>query len=306
MGDRLTFTESLVLGYGFNQWRLQPADGTPEGVFAPTNTRPAGPAPVGGDVQVAAFNVLNYFLTFTGPDARGARSAEQFEQQAGKIVPAIEALGAEIVTLMEIEDTDSTGYSPGNADAALADLVRRLDAAAGYEKWAFVPLPKELYGADRDVIRNAIIYQPGVVQPVGGPIGLVDESVWFNAREPIAQTFSQDGDALTVVANHFKSKSPGAPTGDNVDSGDGQGQWNGDRVRQAESLAAFADRLRRRSRDPDVLLLGDFNAYTQEDPIEKLRDAGFVDLGELLDPGRYSYVFDDHSGSLDHALASRR
>ena len=32
---------------------------------------------------------------------------------------------------MEIEDTDSTGYTPGNADAALADLVRRLNAAAG-------------------------------------------------------------------------------------------------------------------------------------------------------------------------------
>ena len=38
-------------------------------------------------------------------------------------MPAIEALGADIVTLMEIEDTDSTGYTPGNADAALADLV---------------------------------------------------------------------------------------------------------------------------------------------------------------------------------------
>ncbi len=305
VGDRLTFTEPLVLGYGFDQWRLQPADGTPEGVFASTNTRPAAPAPVGGDVQVAAFNVLNYFLTFTGPNARGAANAEQFERQTGKIVPAIEALGAETVTLMEIEDTDSTGYSPGNADAALADLVRRLNTAAGYEKWAFVPLPDALYGVDRDVIRNAIIYQPGVVQPVGRPVGLVDESVWDNAREPIAQTFSQDGDAFTVVANHFKSKSPGAPTGDNVDTGDGQGQWNGDRVRQAGSLAEFADRLRRRSGDPDVLLLGDFNAYTQEAPIERLRDAGFVDLGEILDSGRYSYVFDDQSGSLDHALASR-
>ena len=255
-------------------------------------------------MQMAAFNVLNYFLTFTGPDARGAGSAAEFERQAGKIVPAIEALGAEVVTLMEIEDTDSTGYTPGNADAALADLVRRLNNAAGYRKWTFVPLPRELYAVDRDVIRSAIIYQPGVVRPVGAPVGLVDEAVWANAREPIAQTFTKDGDAVTVVANHFKSKSVGAPTGDNVDAGDGQGAWNGDRVRQARSLAAFADRLRRQARDPDVLLLGDFNAYTQEDPIEALRKVGFVDLGERLDPGRYSYVFDDQSGSLDHALAT--
>jgi len=304
VGDTVKFTAPTVLGYGFGDWRLQPADGTAEGTFAPANTRPSAPAPVGGDLQVAAFNVLNYFLTFTGPDARGARSQAGLEAQAGKIVPAIETLGAEVVTLMEIEDTASTGYGDGSPDQALADLVRRLNAAAGYDKWDYVPLPEELLAVDRDVIRNAIIYQRGVVQPVGDPVGLVDESVWFNAREPIAQTFSKDGDRFTVVANHLKSKSPGAATGDNVDAGDGQGQWNGDRVRQARSVAAFADRLRTSSGDEDVLLMGDINAYTQEDPIQTLRDAGYTDLGELLDPGRYSYVFDGASGSLDHALAS--
>ena len=48
--------------------------------------------------------------------------------------------------------------------------------------------------------------------------------------------------------------------------------------------------------------MGDFNAYTQEDPVEVLRGAGFVDLGSTFDAGRYSYVFDELSGSLDHAL----
>ncbi len=305
VGDTLTFTAPTVLGYGFGAWRLQPADGTAAGTFAPTNTRTPGPAEVGGDLQVAAFNVLNYFLTFSGPDARGARSQAQLDLQAGKIVPAIEALGAEVVTLMEIEDTASTGYSDGSPDQALADLVRRLNTAAGYDKWSYVPLPPELLAVDRDVIRNAIIYQNDVVQPVGDPVGLVDESVWFNAREPIAQTFSKDGDRFTVIANHFKSKSPGTPTGDNVDAGDGQGAWNGDRQRQAASLATFVGKLvRDRTADPDVLLMGDFNAYTREDPIEVLRNAGFTDLGERLDPGRYSYVFGGASGSLDHALAS--
>lgn len=304
VGDELAFTGEVVLGYGFSQWRLQPADGTAAGVFEPQNTRPAAPEEVGGDVQIGAFNVLNYFITLTGPDARGARTPEQFEKQAEKIVPAIEALGAEIVTLMEIEDTDSTGATPGDADQALADLVQRLNSEVGFDKWSYVPLPEELYAVDRDVIRNGIIYQHGVVQPVGDSTGLVDESVWYNAREPIAQTFSIDGDRFTVVANHFKSKSPGQPTGDNVDSGDGQGAWNGDRVRQAESLAEFAAALRQQSGDDDVLLLGDFNAYSQEDPIEVLRGEGFIDLGETFDEGRYSYVFDEMSGSLDHALAT--
>ncbi len=306
VGDTVTFTEPVVLGYAFESWRLQPADGSADGVFAPRNSRPAAPDEVGGDVRIGAFNVLNYFLTLSGPDARGATSAAEFEQQAGKIVPAINALGADVVTLMEIEDTDSTGRSPGDADAALADLVGRLDADAGSDTWAYVPLPDELYAVDRDVIRNAIIYKHGVVQPVGDPVGLVDESVWDNAREPQAQTFSKDGDVFTVVANHFKSKSPGTPpppAGDpNADSGDGQGAFNADRVAQAGSLARFITGLRQV--DPDVISLGDYNAYTQEDPIVALRGAGLTDLGERFDPGRYSYVFDAASGSLDHALGT--
>ncbi len=312
VGDRLRFTERLVLGYGFSQWRLQPADGTAEGVFASRNTRPRRPDRVGGDIQVAAFNVLNYFVTLGGA-GRGADTPEAFRKQARKIVAAIRSLRAEVVTLMEIEDTDATGHTPGNADVAVADLVRRLNRAAGARVWRYVPLPAGLYAVDRDVIRNAIIYRRAAVRPVGDPVGLVDEAVWSNAREPIAQTFrgrpvKRRGDAFTVVANHFKSKSrpdvvpPENP--DNDDSGDGQGYFNGDRVRQAVSLAAFTDRLRSATGDHDVLLLGDFNAYSQEDPIDNLRAAGFTDLGELLDPGRYSYVFQAASGSLDHALAT--
>jgi uncharacterized protein len=309
VGDELTFTAPVVLGYGFGQWRLQPADGTPEGTFSPQNTRPPAPEGVGGDVTVASFTVLNYFLTFADPPGRGADDAAELERQADKIVAAIGALDADVIALQEIEDTAATGYDP-SPDRAVADLVRRLDAAAGEDRWAYSPLPAELLAVDRDAIRNAIVYRADVVAPAGPPVGLVDEAVWGNAREPLAATFAKDGDRFTVVANHFKSKSrgptsgPDAPTGDNLDAGDGQGFWNGDRVRQARSLAEFADRLRAQTGDEDVLLLGDLNAYTREDPVELLRGAGFTDLGSRFDAGRYSYVFDDMSGSLDHALAT--
>jgi uncharacterized protein len=307
VGDELDFTSPLVLGFGFGNWRFQPADGTPEGTFAPQNTRLEAPDPVGGDVQIGAFNVLNYFLTLAADGGRGAETPEEFEKQAAKIVTAIETLGAEVVTLMEIEDTNSTGYGDGTPDQAVADLVSRLNAAAGVDTWAYVTLPDELLAVDRDVIRNAIIYQQGVVAPVGEPVGLVDETVWFNAREPIAQTFVKDGDRFTVIANHFKSKSDSVPPqsgNDNEDIGDGQGAFNGDRIRQADSLASFAEELRFSSGDDDVLIMGDINAYTEEDPIQLLRDSGFTDLGSLLDEGRYSFVFNALSGSLDHAMSS--
>ena len=110
-----------------------------------------------------------------------------------------------------------------------------------------------------------------------------------------------------MIANHFKSKNNSAPAqmgNDNEDIGDGQGAFNGDRIRQAVSLAAFADDLRASTGDGDVLIMGDLNAYTEEDPIQLLRDEGFTDLGSMLDPGRYSFVFDALSGSLDHAMST--
>ncbi|SFF31655.1 ExeM/NucH family extracellular endonuclease [Blastococcus tunisiensis] len=305
VGDELDLTEPLVLGYGFDLWRLFPADGTAEGVFAPQNTRPESPDEVGGDVQVGAFNVLNYFLTFgDSSTARGAANAAEFEEQAAKIVTAINEMDADVLALMEIEDTASTGYGDGTPDQAVADLVRRLNEAAGTEKWAFAAFPEELLAVDRDVIRNAIIYQPTAVTPVGDPVGRVDEENFDNAREPIAQTFEAAGDRFTVIANHLKSKGGSGAGGDNVDTGDGQGAYNADRTRQARSLAAFVEELRAGTGDDDVMVLGDLNAYSQEDPIEVLRAAGLTDLGTQFDEGRYSYVFDDKSGSLDHAMAT--
>jgi predicted extracellular nuclease len=44
-----------------------------------------------------------------------------------------------------------------------------------------------------------------------------------------------------VIVNHFKSKSCSGASGDNADARDGQSCYNGDRVRQAQALAIFAD-----------------------------------------------------------------
>ena len=67
---------------------------------------------------------------------------------------------------------------------------------------------------------------------------MIDETVWGIAREPIAQTFTVRQAVVTVVANHFKSKSGTDPT-----PADGQGAFNAERVAQAQSLLTFAATL---------------------------------------------------------------
>ncbi|MFJ6197372.1 ExeM/NucH family extracellular endonuclease [Micromonospora sp. NPDC092111] len=304
VGDSVEAFGPAVLSYGFSEWRLQPtapvsADTTVgRTTFKATNPRTAGPVNVGGDVRVASFNVLNYFVHFGG-DARGAADEAGLAKQEAKIVAAISALGADVVALEEIEN--SVRFDANDPQQALKRLVNALNAKDGAGTWDYVRTPAELPGpAQQDFITTAIIFKPAKVQPKGPGRSVNDESVWSNAREPIAQAFTAGKISFVVVANHLKSKS-GVGTGDNADTGDGQGNWNGDRIRQAKALTAFVDQVKADSGTDDVLLLGDFNAYTQEDPMQVLYGKQYRDLN---DTGKATYVFGGESGSLDHALAS--
>ncbi len=308
VGDRFVPpAKPMVLGYGFDNWRLQPqlpltdaSDASYKPTFETLNPRPATAPEVGGDVQFGSFNVFNYFTTFGG-DARGASGPEQFAKQKAKIVAAINGLGADVVALEEIENSAVLGETP---DEALGDLVAGLNAAAGAGTWDYVPTPAAVNGADNDVITTAIIYKPSVATPVGESFADAD-AVWDIARKPVAQTFDIGQDrVVTVVANHLKSKSP--PSGNTApEPADGQGFFNAERVAQAQRLVAFVDGI---AADPakgaDVILLGDFNAYGQEDPIQQLTAAGFVDLVPTKAQGQYTYTFNGELGSLDHALVT--
>jgi len=284
-----------VLGFGFGSYRLQPT-ATPN--FVDSNPRTSAPEEVGGNVKVASFNVLNYFngdgLGGGFPTSRGANTLTEFERQSAKIVSAIAALDADVVGLIEIEnDGDGT-------ESAIAELVERLNTYLGAAVYDYIRDPAT--GVGTDEIKVAFLYKPGTVTPVGA--ALSDSDPIYN-RLPVAQTFelNSNGETFTPVINHFKSKG-GTGTGADADQGDGQGAFNFTRVQQAEALLGFVNELKTATGDSDVLVLGDLNAYGEEDPIDVLRNGGLIDeLGKYIQ-NPYSYVFDGQSGRLDHALST--
>ena len=276
-------------------YRLQP---TQAPVFA-SDGRPAAPAPVGGTLRAASFNVLNYFTdlaTTSSSPFRGANTPEEFQRQKAKIVAALVGLDADVVGLIEMQ----------NNDVAPQDLVQGLNDAVGAPgRWAVVPDPAN--GVGDDAIKVAQIYRTDRVTLVGDSRSPLDQSAFDGqGRPPVAQAYRQTatGEVSTLVINHFKSKgSCPSGTGPDSDRGDGQGCWNAVRVAQAGALAAFVDELT--AVDPDVLVVGDLNAYGEEDPVRLLESRGLVDLLQReLGPEAYSYVFDGASGRLDHALAT--
>ncbi len=341
VGAAVTFPAPVIFTSGFNAWRLVP---TTQVVGAPTGTQPqfaqtraanAAPQAVGGDVKLATFNVLNFFPTtgnefvalgggrtctyFTDRDGnqitnnscnpngpRGAANNANLVRQRDKIVSAINTAGADIVSLEELENSVHYGKP---RDFAINALVSALNAAAGPGTWAAVPSPAAADLpplAEQDVIRNGFIYKPSKVALVGGSVVLADQSsgteAFADAREPLAQAFKRvgtpDADAFAVIVNHFKSK--GSGTADP----DGQGNANDRRMLQANALVTFANDFKTLRGITRVFLAGDFNAYSEEDPIQILNAAGYTNLESTSNPEEESYNFDGQIGSLDHVLAN--
>lgn len=285
---------------GTDEWRIRPVTEAYNYAFTPVNPRPGVPN-VGGSLKVASFNVLNYFLNIDtsdtcspslNQDCRGADSAQELERQRAKLLAALAAIDADVIGLMELENTP--GVEP------LADLV------AGLPGYGFI----DTGVVGTDAIRVGIMYKTTTVQPAGS-YAILDSSidprfVDTRNRPALAQSFEEisSGARFTVVVNHLKSKGSGCGAGDD-DTTTGQGNCNGTRTLAAQALADWLAADPTGSGDPDVLIIGDLNSYAKEDPIVALQNAGYTDLvaafgGETA----YGYVFDGQLGYLDHALSN--
>lgn len=271
-------------------------------VFARPVARPITPPAVGGNIRVASSNVLNFFTTFTDgtsvpgggacPSAgcRGADNLNEFNRQRTKILGALSGLNADVVGLMEIQNS-------GNF--AVQNLVDGLNAMMGANTYAVVPLPAG--GTGTDAIRVAMIYKPAKLALMGPSMSDPDA---INDRPPFAQGFqAPNGEKFAVVVNHLKSKGS-CGSGANGDTGDLQGCWNLKRQQQAQRLLAWLPTVKSTAGTEDVIMIGDFNSYAKEDPINLLTTSGIVDLIGLFDPADYSYVFDASAGRLDHGLGA--
>ncbi len=310
-GDTVTGVTGLI-DHTFGLYRVQP---TAYGSYTEVNERQAAPDEIGGRLRVAAFNMLNYFVTIDagqnicGPllnqECRGADNQTELARQRTKLLAALVGIDADVVGLIEIENT--TGVE------AMADVVAGLNDQLGAGTYAYIATGT----IGTDAIKQGFIYRPGAVTPVGAH-AILDQSVdpryIDTANRPVlAQTFEENatGAVFTATINHLKSK--GSACAGDPDTGDGQGNCNLTRKAAAEALVDWLASDPTDSGDADYLILGDLNSYAMEDPIDSILvgsddTAGTPDdwTNLIADYGgdrAYGYVFDGQAGYLDHALA---
>jgi predicted extracellular nuclease len=300
-----------------NAYRVRPINALGGYVnFEEANSRPTSAPDVGGSLTVTGMNLLNFFNTFDNctlgvggatTDCRGADTLSEFERQFPKTVIAILEMEADVIGVNEIEND---GYGP---DSAIQYLVDQLNAATEPGTYAFIDVDAntgQVNALGTDAIKVGVIYKTSSVIPVGQTAAL--NTVAFvnggdsapRSRASLAQAFEQisNGARFIVNVNHFKSKGSACNA---PDAGDGQGNCNQVRVNAAIELTNWLASDPTGTGDPDILLVGDYNAYAMEDPIITIEDAGFTHLIKtLLGEDAYSYVFDGQWGYLDHALAT--
>ena len=239
--------------------------------------RLAGPKK--GELRIVGANVENYFADLGGYATKRTTQAQQ-EVKTQKVVKAMKKMKADIYALCEIQ--------VGNKAPEM--LLRALNKRK--EKYGYVTMPQ----GDKDRIGGCIIYNKERVRTYGEPMSAYRDSASHYYGRMFAVGFEEkkSGERLIVSVNHFKSKRPGR----------NQYDTNARRMQNADSLLAMLPRLKETFGDEDILLLGDYNCYTQEQPIQTIVRAGYQELLPMGGEGDYSYSFRSEVGYLDRCFGS--
>lgn len=227
------------------------------------------------DLVIVGANIENFFITNVGSSSHGAQNETQLATQKAKLKAALSNMNADIYALCEVEQ----------GTAAVQALVNLLNEATGTSDFAYVNTGSTAYENSAMV---CFIYNTTKVATYG--------TYWYpytaynmKWREAI-QCFRHidTGEKFNLSMNHFWAK---------ISKTDADREDNMTKLITKLPSTTGAD--------PDVLILGDLNAYTGENAITMLTEGkGYVDLLMRDDPDGYSHLFGCTVGFLDHAFCT--
>lgn len=250
------------------------------------NPRPASVPNMGRpDVLVCGANIQNFFVHLGGYASKKT-TPYQFEMQRLKIASALVKMNADIYALCELEKGES-------APAALCEAMNRLSSQGRY---SFV----RTGATDGDTISCGYIYRQDKIAPYGPCYLAYKDTTNIYAYRFLLQGFRSvdTGEKFVISLNHLRSK--------RVPEGLTPADVHLRRMNNVDSiLTALREVLDENIYDDaDILMLGDYNCYTQEAPIQTIVRAGYQDLLMQHDSLGYSYVYRGEMGYLDRAFAS--
>ena len=247
-----------------------------------TNNRPESkPKMPKGGLLICASNIQNYFFDLGGY-AQRKTTPKQLQMQTLKISKALTHINADIYAICEIQ----------RGDSAPQMLVNAMNQLANKEIYSFVSDGWD----NQDMISCGYIYRNDRVKPYGKLVhGYADTASHYHYRM-IALGFEElsSGERFILNINHLRSK-----RGTGAES-------NEKRMANVDSLLVMLNTIKEHNifADEDILLVGDYNSYTYEQPLQTIIQAGYSDILMQHAPHGYSYVYNSLSGYLDRVFAS--
>lgn len=245
------------------------------------NNKPEAKPKMPKGLLVCATNIQNYFYDLGGY-AHRKTTKEQQDIQTEKISKALTHINADIYAICEIQKGDSAAQMLVNAMNARAKKVQYAYVSQGW--------------SNGDTISCGYIYRSDRVRPYGDlQYGYHDPSNHHHYRM-VACGFEEikSSERFVLNINHLRSK-----RGTGAES-------NAKRMANVDSLLVMLNKIEQEQvfGDADILLVGDYNCYTHEQPIQTIIGAGYKDILMQYDSTGYSYVYHSEAGYLDRAFAS--
>lgn len=242
------------------------------------------------EILVCAMN-CEYYLTeaFDSHSSMGPNSHAEHQKQRKKVGAALAKINADLYGLVEIQQ----------GQGALAEIAADLTAATG-RHFTYI---SDNSSVDGTYTKSGYVYCSDVLVPYKGMVEVNDE-VKNRKKMQLFRYVADEEKQFIYSINHFKSKS-GNGSGLDADQHDGQGSYNNRRIRESKAVEREYVNLALLEREPDILIMGDLNAYGMEDPITELTMHGMTDLHRYFHAdSSYSYTFGGQAGYLDHALCN--
>jgi|GEM_PF-182302 len=311
-----------VVGYSFGNFEILP---TQPFTVTPATIQPKTTTIEGSEdkLTVASYNVLNLDPKVedraktnnpnSNRDVDDDEGNGRFTKIASQIVNNLKT--PDIIGLQEIQDNTGAEIND-NVTSASETLQKLVDAitTAGGPKYSFIDNTfisnNTSGGQPGGNIRTAFLYNPERVSLVDGSVATIQDNAFAGSRLPLIAKFTFNGEEVTVVNNHFSSKSGSAPIlglkqpfearQEEVAVNGSLGQ----RQAQAKAVKGYVDGILAADASSNVVVLGDLNEFEFVSPVKTLAES-LTNLTETVPENeRYTFNFQGNSQSLDHILVS--
>lgn len=244
------------------------------------NNRPTQRPDLGkADIVVCGANLQNFtpWIDVNYKSDGAPQTQEEAELQVAKVMNALYSIDADIYAFSELQDT-----------ATCVDFIAtKLNEKYGTEG-LYAGVDDNQSSNHLAAGRTGYVYRTTAVRPVG-TMGYPDAGNYVYSRHQYVQHFEQlsTGGRFALSVNHFKAKTANS---------DPQRVTN---MRNLINYLSTAPNL-----DNDVLVMGDLNTYSAEEPIVMLEDKGYSNMLSIYNPDGFTYFYKNEVGNMDHALAS--